>query len=75
LRRTPYTRNGIRRVPCARCGAPSRYQWQACADRRHYRALCAACDIALNRLVLAFVRDPEIDAKMKAYQECVARAC
>lgn len=66
-RRTPYTARGIRRIPCARCGQPAHFQWQACADRRIYRGVCARCDILLNALVLRFFRDPARAAKMRAY--------
>ena len=31
-RRQPY----IPRVPCSRCGRPSAYQWQVCADKRQF---------------------------------------
>lgn len=67
MRRIPYTVLGIARVPCFRCGKPSRYQWQVCADGRVYRALCAACDVALNRLVLQWMRDPDWKAKLSRY--------
>lgn len=70
-RRRPYTELGIRRVPCFRCGAPSRFQWQICADGNVWRGLCPACDIALNAMVLVFVRDPEIHQKMAAYRKRV----
>lgn len=55
-RRRPYTLRGIRRVPCARCGAPSAYQWSACALDNRWCGLCAQCDIALNAFVLRFFR-------------------
>lgn len=71
MRRTPYTEKGIRRIPCARCGSPSRYQWQICADGNVYRGLCVACDVALNEMVLLWVGDPLADAKMEAYRSRV----
>ena len=67
-RRKPYTNIGIRRVPCARCGRPSRFQWQICADGNRWRGLCGQCDFDLNRLVLKFIGDPDIAAKMEAYK-------
>ena len=67
-RREPYTARGITRVPCSRCGAPSSQQWQVCADGG-WRGLCRACDVALNRMVLQFMRDPEATEKMEAYKE------
>lgn len=67
-RREPYTAAGITRLPCFRCGEPSVHQWQVCADKRLFRPLCLACDIALNRLVLEWAGDPDVDAKMKEYE-------
>lgn len=58
-RREPYTEIGIRRMKCARCGAPARFQWQICSDRGNFRPVCLDCDIALNRAVLAFMRHPQ----------------
>jgi len=68
-RRKPYTAAGIKRVPCARCGAPGVHQWQICSDGNQFRALCVACDIALNRLVLKWVGFPDWRAKAAAYAE------
>lgn len=67
-RKKPYTTRGIRRVPCARCGEPSVYQWQICSDGNQYRGFCAACDVALNRLVLQFVGLPNWEAMHDAYR-------
>lgn len=67
-RRKPYTERGISRVPCRRCGAPSKFQWQVCADGNVWRGLCLACDVALNALVLGFMGDPDLIAKMEAYR-------
>lgn len=69
----PYAAAGIRRVPCARCGEPSQQQWQICADGNQYRGICNACDVALNDLVLRFVRDSERVTKMRKYRERMAR--
>lgn len=66
-RKRPYTAIGIARVPCARCGQHSRYQWQICADGNIYRGLCARCDYALNEMVLEWVGDPLAEEKMQAY--------
>lgn len=68
MRRKPYTARGIVRVPCAKCGKPSRYQWQICADDNTWRGLCVECDVALNAMVLAFIGDPWADVKMAAYR-------
>lgn len=67
-RRKPYTEIGISRKPCCRCGAPARYQWCICADGNVWRPICAACDIALNALVLSFMGDRDIVPKMRAYR-------
>jgi hypothetical protein len=40
-----------------------------CADGRAYRVLCLACDVALNALVLRWVRDPRWREKIAAYRE------
>jgi hypothetical protein len=66
-RKEPYTEAGVRRLPCVRCGAASRFQWNACADGNVWRPLCGACDVALNRLVLGFMKDPDADTKADAY--------
>lgn len=65
-RRTPCTARGIARVPCSRCGAPSVPQRQACANGRRDVGRCLACDIALNRMALMFMRLPNADALMVA---------
>lgn len=67
-RTEPYTDAGIKRAACARCDSPASSQWQVCADRRRYRALCTSCDIDLNRLVLTWAGDPDVDRKMVAYE-------
>jgi hypothetical protein len=68
-RRKPYTAAGILRVPCVRCGAPSRYQWQICADGRLYRPLCAPCDIELNEMVMRWVWGHAREDDLKHYRE------
>lgn len=66
-RREPYTEAGIRRLKCVRCGGQSRFQWQICSDGNNYRPLCASCDIALNRLVLNWMRHPRSTELADAY--------
>lgn len=61
---------------CDHCGGRgARHDWklQACADqrRRRVRRLCTTCDLALNRLLLEYFNDPEVDAKMQAYNDLV----
>ena len=63
----PYSRDGIRKTPCARCGKPSVHQWQICADKSIFRPTCRACDVALNEVVLKFFGFRNWRAKMKAY--------
>jgi hypothetical protein len=67
-RRMPYTRGGIGRVPCSRCGKPSVHQWQACANGRYFVGICLDCDIAVNRLVLKYLRIPNVRALLRAYE-------
>jgi hypothetical protein len=55
VRTKPYTERGIRQVPCAKCGKPSRHQWQICADHNQYRGLCAECDIEMNAMVMRWI--------------------
>jgi hypothetical protein len=66
-RRQPYTEIGIGRVACARCGKPSRYQWNCCATGNRWMAICEACDIDLNRVVLRFFRFPDWRALLARY--------
>jgi hypothetical protein len=66
-RRKPYTQRGIARVPCTRCGAPSKFQWQCCANDNLWLGLCLACDIELNRTALTFMRVHYADALMERY--------
>lgn len=67
-RREPYTEAGIRRLPCYRCGQRAQFQWSICADGNLQRPLCLDCDVALNRLVLAWAGDPEAEAKADRYE-------
>ena len=63
----PYTEIGIRRVPCIRCGEKSIHQFNICADGNSYRPVCQRCDIELNRVVLTFLRHPNVEAVMREY--------
>lgn len=58
MRRKPYTENDINRVPCQRCGEPSKYQWQICATGNKWMGVCVECDIKLNELVVEFMGLP-----------------
>ena len=66
-RRKPYTKLGISRLPCVRCGAKANATWEICADGNYKRPLCTACDIALNRLVLEWVGHPDVESLMERY--------
>lgn len=67
MRTRPYTEIGIRRLNCFRCGKQAHTQWQICADKNQYRPICLFCDIDLNRMVLEFMRDPDVEMKMALY--------
>jgi hypothetical protein len=67
-RKKPYSEVGVRRLPCVRCGKPAHAQWNVCADGP-YRPIRKACDLKLNRVVLRFMKDPDAEAKIKAYEE------
>lgn len=68
-RSKPYTAAGINRCACIRCGAQATYQWQICADGNNYRPLCVACDVALNRAVLKFMRHPDAKTVGDEYED------
>lgn len=73
LRSRPYTQQGIKRVPCCRCGHKRGYaQWNICADGNVPRALCAACDIELNELVMRWAFGSTREADLQAYRQKVA---
>lgn len=59
MRRKPYTDRGISRVPCAKCGQPSKYQWSVCAMDGLRAAVCAKCDVELNRMGLNWLLGKE----------------
>ena len=68
-RATPYTEAGIKRMKCIRCGEPASAQWQICADGNRYRPLCKPCDIGLNAMVLTYMHDTEVSAKLNRYND------
>ncbi|PWJ88362.1 hypothetical protein C8D77_11184 [Mesorhizobium loti] len=74
MRTQPYSAIGIRRVPCARCGArPSHASWNICADkiggRKQFRALCKECDIGMNEIAMRFVFGATREGDLSAYAE------
>lgn len=70
-RREFYTQRGIRRMACIRCHRPAMFQWSICADGNVQRVLCDECDIDLNRMVLEWAGDPDVEMKMEAYRNRV----
>jgi NAD-dependent SIR2 family protein deacetylase len=66
-RREPYTVIGISRLRCIRCGAPAKFQWSICADGNNHRPLCLDCDVALNRMVLVWMRHPNAEKLATEY--------
>lgn len=71
-RRKLYTARGIRRVACARCGAPSTQQWSICALGNRWFGVCDACDIHLNASALELMRIPGKRSIMARYRRAVA---
>jgi hypothetical protein len=67
-RKIEYTEKGIRRLKCIRCGRGAQCQWSICADGNNYRPICLDCDIALNRVVLKFMRHPHANQKADEYE-------
>jgi len=67
-RRKPYTRIGLRRLSCVRCGDPAARQVVFPIDGL-WRPLCTECDEKLNLLYLVFMCDPDIEKKIDEYRE------
>lgn len=70
MRRRAYSEAGLKRVPCAHCGASSVAQWslRPCAiGTTGWYPLCADCDMELNRLVMEFLRLPDAAERLAAY--------
>lgn len=72
-RHKPYTVRGIRRVPCARCGAKGYASWHICADENRQRVLCASCDIDLNTWVMRWVFGAAREADIEAYRDRIIK--
>lgn len=72
-RRKPYTEIGIRRVLCFRCRKRRAvFQWNICSDGNVYRPICERCDIAMNSLVLRFMRFADRKEKLARYVRRIA---
>ncbi len=67
-RRTPYTKIGLRRLSCVRCGDPASRQVVFSIDDL-WRPLCTECDEKLNLLYLVFLNDPDVVVKIAKYRE------
>lgn len=65
----PYTERGISRVPCLKCGKPSKYQWGICSNKNRNLPVCTSCDIELNRIFLDFADFPNKAELLQAYEE------
>ncbi len=67
-RRKPYTRIGLRRLSCVRCGDPASRQVVFPVDGL-WRPVCRQCDEELNLIYLVYLGDPNIDEKIARYRE------
>jgi hypothetical protein len=65
--KTPYTEAEIKDGVCGRCGAPSEFQWSACADGNLWRKLCGPCDLALNAIVMEWYGFKDWRRKVRRY--------
>ena len=54
-------------LKCYRCGKRASQTWNICADGNRERWACKKCDIALNELVLIFMRFRNWRSKIKRY--------
>jgi hypothetical protein len=70
-RKEPYTVIGLHRLPCVKCGAPARFQWQICSDNRLFRPLCKKCDVELNEMVMRWAFGDTREEDLAAYRERV----
>lgn len=68
MRKIPYTETGVKRLKCFRCQNKAKFQWNICSDDNLFRPICVRCDIALNTLVLKFMKFPDWKEKSKAYK-------
>jgi hypothetical protein len=66
-RRKPYTKRGLRRLPCTRCGDPASRQVIFPIDGL-WKPVCTKCEEDLNVVCLVFMGDPDIDAKIESYR-------
>jgi len=69
MRKTPYTKIGIRRLKCFRCSNRAEAQWQICSDGNVWRPLCLECDVKMNKMVLGFMGFKDSEEKIAKYRE------
>lgn len=62
-----YPQAELEKMKCFRCGKKAKFQWNACADGNVWRPLCAACDVALNVIVVSWLYPKDWVTKIKAY--------
>jgi hypothetical protein len=69
-RRHPYKEHRLDKVSCSvpGCGQPAAEQFDLGHAKEGFRAICEGHDVALNRLVLEFMGDPEAEMKMARYE-------
>lgn len=70
-RKKPYTRLGIVRMKCQRCGDKAVFQWNCCANGNRWLPVCEACDIALNKMAMEFFRLPNRKQLLRRYEKMV----
>jgi hypothetical protein len=63
----PTQQRGISRVPCVKCGAPSKYQWRICSTGA-WTAVCRRCDITINRKIARWAFGKEAEPLLKRYE-------
>jgi len=68
MRLKPYTKIGIKRKKCFRCGKQAVFQWQISTDGNQYRPICLECDIELNAMVLQWAGVPNWKEKLEVYK-------
>jgi len=73
MRLKPYTKIGIKRMKCFRCGNKAIFQWQICSDGNQYRPICSECDIELNEMVLKWMGFSDWKVKFDNYVKEVTK--
>ena len=68
-----YTRIGLQRLSCVRCGDPASRQVRFSVDGL-WKPVCKRCDEELQLLFLIYVDDPDIDSKIERYRNEIAES-